>query len=613
MSDLWQIRVYDNQQPIYSGQFSGKVELGRQSDPTERLCSRKFLDKDDCWRLVVAGRDEDSVSRRHALLTPTAAGRARVENLSAKVAIGLPDGRLDPGQSREAALPLVLVLGRKTVRIQEGLDEPPLPLQGLKEATAPPMASASGFATIALPQLVEQGENVGIEEIIQWLQAMMVVLQAAAGSSEFFAKAAQAVVEAVGLDSGTVLLLEQGEWTPVAQYHAPGQAIAARAPSRQVLGKVERDRRTFFLTPQQNVEEGAEGASLVGLSAVVAAPILNERGRVIGALYGDRRISTLPGVPPQITKVDAMLVELLASGVATGLARQEQERAAASARVQFEQFFTPQLAHVIANRPELLEGQDAEISVLFCDIRGFSRVAERLGPAWTVKWINNVMGTLSDCVLAHNGVLVDYIGDMIMAMWGAPETRPDHAQLACQAAIDMMNRLPELNAVWEPTLGEKMDVGIGINTGVARVGNTGSYRKFKYGPLGNTVNLASRVEGLTKHLKARLLVTSDTQKHLGPEFPARRIGLVRVVNIQEPVELHELFDPELPGWQDLKREYELALEQFERQEFRQAAKTLGSLMPAHPDDRPSLVLMSRVVNCMVDPEAFNPVFEPKSK
>ncbi len=613
MSELWQIRVYDNQQPIYSGQFNGRVELGRQSDPTERLCSRKFLDKEDCWRLVVAGRDEDSVSRRHAMLTPVTEGRARIENLSAKVAIVLPDGRLEPGQAREVVLPLVLLLGRKTVRIQEGPDEPQLPLQGLKEATAPPMPSTSGFATIALPQRVEKGGGVEIEEIIEWLQATMVVLQAAAGSSEFFAKAAQAVVEAVGLDSGCVLLLENSEWTPVAQHFAPGQEAAGRSPSRQVLTKVERDRRTFFLTPQQDVEEGIEGASLVGLAAVVAAPILNERGKTIGALYGDRRISPQPGVPPQITKIDAMLVELLATGVATGLARQEQERAAASARVQLEQFFTPELAHVIANRPELLEGQDAEISVLFCDIRGFSRVAERLGPAWTVKWINNVMGTLSDCVLAHNGVLVDYIGDMIMAMWGAPEARADHSQLACRAALEMIHRLPELNAVWEPTLGESMDLGIGINTGVARVGNTGSYRKFKYGPLGNTVNLASRIEGLTKHLKARLLVTADSHKLLGPDFPSRRIGLVRVVNIAEPVELYELFDPELRAWSDLKREYELALEQFEHQEFRQAARTLGALMPVHPDDGPSLVLMSRVVNCMVDPDAFNPVFEPKSK
>src|SRR5439155_15864053 len=107
---------------------------------------------------------------------------------------------------------------------------------------------------------------------------------------------------------------------------------------------------------------------------------LNREGDVIGALYGDRRVIR-SALQAKTSKVDAMLVELLASGVAAGLARLEQEQKAITAKVQFEQFFTPELAHMLAAKPEMLEGQDAEISVLFCDIRGFSRISERLGPA----------------------------------------------------------------------------------------------------------------------------------------------------------------------------------------------------------------------------------------
>ena len=123
------------------------------------------------------------------------------------------------------------------------------------------------------------------------------------------------------------------------------------------------------------------------------------------------------------------------------------------------------------------------MTLLFADVRGFSRISERLGPAGTVNWINDIMGALSTCVLDHQGVLVDYIGDELIAMWGAPKEAPDHARRACRAALDMLAKLPELNERWRSTLKEPMGLGIGINTGVAQVGNTGSAYKFKYGAL----------------------------------------------------------------------------------------------------------------------------------
>ena len=152
--------------------------------------------------------------------------------------------------------------------------------------------------------------------------------------------------------------------------------------------------------------------------AVVASPILNKEGEVIGAIYGDRLKPTSGMHVPTVTELEALLVELVSCAVAAGLARLDQEQAALRARVQFEQFFTPELARQLAAQPDLLEGRDCEVTVLFCDIRGFSRISERLGPTKTVQWIRDVMGVLSDCVLEHKGVLVDYIGDELMAMWG---------------------------------------------------------------------------------------------------------------------------------------------------------------------------------------------------
>jgi len=253
------------------------------------------------------------------------------------------------------------------------------------------------------------------------------------------------------------------------------------------------------------------------------------------------------------------------------------------------------------------------VTLLFCHSRGFSRISERLGPAKTVEWVSDVMDHLSDCVHAHKGVLVDYIGDELLAMWGAPEKQPGHASLACRAALDMLSHLAALNERWQPTLGESFALGVGINTGLAHVGNTGSRRKFKYGPLGNTVNLASRVQGVTKFLKTGLLISQFTHAHLDASFQTRRICKAKVVNIEEPVDLYEVVAPDQPSWAVLKENYEKALAEFEKKELRAAARILGRLVGEYQSDGPSLVLLSRAVNALVDETKFKPVWELAEK
>jgi adenylate cyclase len=182
-------------------------------------------------------------------------------------------------------------------------------------------------------------------------------------------------------------------------------------------------------------------------------------------------------------------------------------------------------------------------------------------------------------------------------MWGAPEEQPDHARRAVRAALAMLDHLPSLNRRWQATLGEPMNFGIGINSGRAHVGNIGSPRKFKYGPLGDTVNLASRVQGATKHLKTRLLITKHTHALLDDALRARtrRLCTVRVVNIPTPVDLYELAAPDQQPWPDWKEKYEQALEEFERMNFRQAARVVQPLITEQVNDPPSIALLSRAV------------------
>jgi adenylate cyclase len=260
-----------------------------------------------------------------------------------------------------------------------------------------------------------------------------------------------------------------------------------------------------------------------------------------------------------------------------------------------------------------LAGREAEVTLLFCDVRGFSRASERLGPAGTVKWINDVMAELSRCVLAEGGVLVDYIGDELLAMWGAPQPQPDQAARAARAALAMRAALAPLNARWQETLGGPMDVGVGLNTGSARVGNTGSEYKFKYGPLGNPVNLASRVQGLTKYLRCRVLATAETRSRLGPGFAARRVCKARVVNIQEPVDLYEIEASGCGDREEFFRASEAALDALEGGGFALAARRAGSLVEVHPDDGPLLLVLSRATTMLVNGGAFDPVWEPPGK
>jgi adenylate cyclase len=609
MSAAYQIRVYENQQLVHTFDCEGAVEVGRQAEGE----NGPFRQRREAGRsrLIIAQLNEPNMSRKHVLIEPVTDNRFRVTNLSSTQPLySLEGGEVKYQTSRELAAPVVLTLGKKSLRVQpiaslaEGL-------QALPEAVSPPGSSILRPSSL-LPFAQSTGEQMNTQAFVRWLRSVMDVLQSAASSSDFFERAAQAVVQLVGLDSGRVLLLNHGEWQikGMRSAHLAG-AEANWRPSQHVLGCVCREKRTYWELPSS---ASAPAASLVGVKAVVAAPILRRDGSVIGALYGERRRdSGFPAERP-ITELEAMLVELLAGGVAAGLARLEQEQAALAARVQFEQFFTPELSRQLEAQPDLLKARSTEVTLLFCDIRGFSRISERLGPAGTIEWVGGVMGALTDCVRAHAGVLLDYIGDELFAMWGAPEAQPDHARLACRAALDMLGALPELNRRWGQVLGEPMELGIGINTGIAQVGNTGTHHKFKYGALGNSVNLASRVQGATKHLKTRLLITGATHARLGDSFEARRLCRVRVVNIHEPVDLYELPPPGHPCWADAKKEYEAGLAEFEKRDFHQAARILANLRGKCPDDGPALLLLSRAVNGMVqEPAPIDLVWELPGK
>jgi len=580
------------------------------------------------WTRVVI--DDMFVSRDQLRIEELADGQVRLENLSTRNAIELGAGTsLAPGQSREAAPPINLSVGKTTLVIGRlgtpesvGMGET---LAGQKLAGqkvgAAEILGLTGLATIGVPgparrrarpimDLKDADQGVALEGLTQWLEIVIELQQAPAASVQFFEQTAQALLDLVALDLGLVLIRREGSWTIV------GCAVTNDRVSvhysRTLLEHVANQRRTFY----QDLDQlGSQATSLANIESAVVSPVFGLQGEVVGALYGVRMQEGLAmrgGIDP----LEAQLVQLLAAAAGANMARS----LAARTRVQFEQFFSPELVRELERDPKLLEGRSEEVTVLFSDLRGFTVLSQRLGAEKTCRMVRDMMERLSDRIVEHGGVIVDYAGDGILAMWNAPAKQDDHAARACRAALAMLAELPALNARWgAETEGAALALGIGVNTGEVQVGNTGSTRKFKYGPHGHAVNLASRVQDATKHLGLPLLVSDSTRRQLPVGFSTRRLGQVRLPGVKDPVMLHEVRESQADApWLALRDIYERALQCYEAAQWPRACETLMPLVAAYSHaeqfDVPTLKLMRRSWECLESrPETFEPIIEATTK
>ena len=206
-------------------------------------------------------------------------------------------------------------------------------------------------------------------------------------------------------------------------------------------------------------------------------------------------------------------------------------------RESFGRYLSPTLVERLSENPEglVLGGEDRELTILFSDIRGFTTLSEKLTPTELTGLLNNFLTPMTDVLLNREATIDKYIGDAVMAFWNAPLDIADHPQKACLAALDMVAALDRLNR--ESAMALK--IGIGLNTGMACVGNLGSDQRFSYSCLGDSVNLASRVEGMTKLYDVPILVTEEVwARTTGLIFA--EVDRVRVIGRQAPVTLFAL-------------------------------------------------------------------------
>jgi len=210
----------------------------------------------------------------------------------------------------------------------------------------------------------------------------------------------------------------------------------------------------------------------------------------------------------------------------------------------FAHYLSPKVIDQLVRGEHKLElgGVKKELSILFSDIRGFTTLSEQTPPEQLVPFLNEYLTAMTDIVLESDGVLDKYIGDAVMAFWGAPVDQPDHAVRAATVALRMKRRLEELHGEWKRAGKPIINIGIGINTGEVIVGNMGSRQRFDYTVIGDAVNLAARLESQTKEQGVTIIVSETTRAKLGDAFVVRALGDVTVKGKHQPVNIYELVD-----------------------------------------------------------------------
>lgn len=279
----------------------------------------------------------------------------------------------------------------------------------------------------------------------------------------------------------------------------------------------------------------------------------------------------------------------------------------------FSNYVSADLVAQIMKNPDSLKlgGEKREISILFSDIRGFTSLSEKLSPEDLVQVLNEYLHPMTQIVLEEKGTLDKYIGDAVMALYNAPLDVPDHAGHACRSALKMMEKLAELNRSFVERGLQTLDIGIGINTGDAVVGNMGAAMRFDYTAIGDNVNLASRLEGLNKMYGTHIIVSESTKLLAGGDLPFREIDLVAVKGKHLPVPIYELMSADDS---EMRSVFGEALRLYRNREFAAAERIFDTLC-IQKRDHVSGLYVGRCLEfaAFPPPEQWDGVFVAKTK
>lgn len=345
-----------------------------------------------------------------------------------------------------------------------------------------------------------------------------------------------------------------------------------------------------------NFSIGAElaAAGVLGLGTIIATPIM---GAGAAFILGAATIALVTGASWYLYLHDNLLFDYTFPLLATTLLyfalvfvnyfREEERRK--KMRSAFSFYLSPALVDELANNPEklVLGGEVRNMTILFSDVRGFTSMSEhyKSDPQRLISLMNRYLTSMTNGIISHRGTIDKYVGDAIMAFWNAPLDDAEHELNACSAALEMLGRLDLLNHELKREADEAGEphmpfrIGVGINTGQCVVGNMGSDLRFNYSVLGDSVNLASRLEGRTKNYGVPIILGSSTAAAARRRFAAIEIDLIQVKGKTEPQAVFTLLGGEdvlnSVRFKELDELNRYMLEQYRRQDWSAAARNLA--------------------------------------
>ncbi len=309
--------------------------------------------------------------------------------------------------------------------------------------------------------------------------------------------------------------------------------------SRTITQKVMRE-KVAVLSQDAKTDEQFQGAESIvsqGVRSTICAPLVTQSG-VHGVLYADR-LDPFAAFSADHLELISAVSALTAVTVETVKAHKRLAREEV-ARANYSRFMPEYVVKQLLENPDSfkLGGVNQTITVLFADIRGFTSMSERENPENVVAFLNHYFSAMTEIIFAHGGTLDKYIGDELMALFGAPTATPDDARNAVTVAVTMQKRIVGLNAELAEMGYGGISVGVGLHTGVATVGYIGSEQRSEYTAIGDTVNLASRLQSNSKG--GQILISEATAEAAGNIFPMTKREPLKVKNRQQPVNLFEV-------------------------------------------------------------------------
>lgn len=411
-----------------------------------------------------------------------------------------------------------------------------------------------------------------VDTLRLWFEALAAIQRQPGNSRQLLDTVARALVNPGGLDSALVLRYEENEngHTWQSESHSVPQPNNGFTFHADV---VEAARQSGCVTVAEKIDSKG--------TCCVAAPYFNKDDEVAGMLYGTRSI-TSKNSRRSIRSSETQWTRVLAETLTAGSVRFAIEQEAARADYIYGRSFSPGVMKAFKECPNILVPRECCVTLLFADLRGFTELGDSLGSSTACELLTDVMNMLTEQIMKTDGVVLDYYGDGVAAMWNAPAEQPDHAERACRAALGMQQGLDGVNQRWAQSISEPIELAIGIATGLARVGNAGSDLRMKYGPRGTIVNLTSRLETAAKKLGVPILIGKATQEELPAHLATRRVCRAALPGIAEVCEVYELLpDDAALTMHRVLDEYEFALDRFESGDIDVALGLLESLSRRH--------------------------------